>query len=260
VAWARIRLDEQPKQASTKPLGTGIFASTTPTATGTNPMIAAGAVKTELSNTKKAKTTAWFNEEEAENDEACALLSEATQVYLRQVLESAISAARQRQNIDGIRLWHQQHTGATRDSSSLPSTETPLENKNKPALWLRLGCNVQRQAALREGNAAKVYQRMEEALQRSGKPKSLKLETTWINSSSMSDLAKCPKLSETAVQKADYDAKRSFETYGGKGSSAPPFGRVPKVAKLTTKDIIPQNKSLPFSRKRNLRTSSLSFL
>eukprot|EP00978_Attheya_sp_CCMP212_P018096 scaffold49115_cov43-Attheya_sp.AAC.1 len=255
VAWARIRLGEQPKKASTS--GTGTFASTT--SITTNAMFTAGAVKMELTDATKATPTAWFNEEEAENDEACALLSEATQVYLRQVLESAISAARQRQNIDGIRLWHQQHTGATRDSSS-SSKETTPENKTKPPLWLRLGCNVQRQAALREGNAAKVYQRMEEALQRSGKPKSLKLETTWINSSSMSDLAKCPKLSEAAVQKADYDAKRSFETYGGKGSAAPPFGRVPKVAKLTTKDIIPQNKSLPFSRKRHLRTSSLSFL
>jgi hypothetical protein len=53
----------------------------------------------------------------------------------------------------------------------------------------------------------------------------------------MNDLAMRPLLKEGA-KKADYDAKRSFEIYGGKESKDPPFGRVPKQAKLLVDDFI----------------------
>jgi hypothetical protein len=41
-----------------------------------------------------------------------------------------------------------------------------------------------------------------------------------------------------ASQKADDEAKRSFEIYGGKESKDPPFGRVPKKAKLMVNDLL----------------------
>jgi hypothetical protein len=52
----------------------------------------------------------------------------------------------------------------------------------------------------------------------------------------MSELAKIPHLPD-ASKKADYNAKRYYEIYGGKYSSEPPLGRVPKKAKITAMDI-----------------------
>jgi hypothetical protein len=146
-------------------------------------------------------------------------------MYLKGILQKAVHCARQRQNVDGIRLWHQQHTASA---------------QSKPALSLRLGCDVTRQVAQAHGNAAMTCKRMEEALERqSGVParyRILKGETL-EEATSMADLSLRPQLAK-GVENADYEAKKCFETHGGKHSSEPPLGRVPKRAKVETIDLI----------------------
>jgi hypothetical protein len=81
---------------------------------------------------------------------------------------------------------------------------------------------------------------MEEALERqSGVPshaRELKDETLQ-QATSMGDLALIPPLAK-GVESADYEAKRCFETFGGKNASEPPLGRVPKQAKLEVIDLV----------------------
>jgi len=185
VAWAKIRLPEEEKR-------------------------------------NKPATSSWYNDEKAETDPALALLSEATEMYLKSLLEGAVTAARQRQNIDGIRLWHMQHAH--------------VAGTKPPPLSLRLGCDVNRQVALVDGNAAKTVRRMEQALSRNVRRMNLDDDNVLYNAATMEELSKGPVV-EKAVEKADHDAKRSFEVFGGKGSGAPPFGRVPKRCKLTVKDL-----------------------
>ena len=206
MAWARIRLPAQKEErraiaAGNVPLVHGISL---PSKLNTQPQ-------------QQQPMTTWFNEDATEADLVCAMLSEATEVYLKGLLEKAVACARQRQNTEGVRHWHLQH-GPT-----------------KPPLSLRLGCEVRRQVAQSMGNAAKTVQRMEAAVQRS-KKSSINIQVeTWVDASSMADMAmKAPLVS--AVEQADYHAKRSFETHGGKESGGPPF-RVPKKAKLTTHDF-----------------------
>jgi len=50
----------------------------------------------------------WYNDEIAEQDPVLCLLSEASQVFLKQILLQGVAKARQRYNLDGIRLWHVQ--------------------------------------------------------------------------------------------------------------------------------------------------------
>jgi hypothetical protein len=154
------------------------------------------------------------------------MLSEGCEVYLKGILEKAIHCARQRQNLDGIRLWHQQHSSST--------------NTTKPPLSLRLGCDLSRQQAQATGNAVMTCKRMEQALERqTGVPSRERVLTdeTLQQATSMADLALRPQLAK-GVENADYAAKRSFETFGGKGATEPPFGRVPKQAKLEVIDFV----------------------
>jgi hypothetical protein len=97
---------------------------------------------------------------------------------------------------------------------------------------------VTRQVAQAAGNAAKTVQRMEEAIDRSGQPSvDLKDPEVLYEATSMVDLALKPKLAH-AVENAENEAKRSFEVYGGKvASTEPPFGRVPKRAKIEASDF-----------------------
>ena len=94
VAWARVRRREQPtaeqrmRLKHLQPDAPPIMTMTTP------------------------ETTAWVHEQKAEEDPVLWLLSEATQIYVTQILQKALVCARQRQNLDGIRLWHQQCTAA----------------------------------------------------------------------------------------------------------------------------------------------------
>ena len=219
AAWARVRLTEQKlareaalANSKKAPVVAGLTLPLSP------PETAAAEVAPTIS-----KEAAWFNEEKAEEDKTLALLSEATNIYLKSILEKALTAARQRQNLDGIRLWHLQH---------LPA---------KPPMSIRLGCDVNRQVSQAAGNAAKTVQRMEEALERQTdvppQVRDLSNDETLYEASSMADLALRPMLANAAEQ-ADLDGKRSFEVYGGKDSGAAPFGRVPKKPKIVGRDFI----------------------
>ena len=172
----------------------------------------------------------WHNEIRAEQDPTLALLSEATEVYLKEAIEKAICKARLRQNLDGVRLWHTLHSFHADPSST---------NGKQPHALIRLGCDVRRQVALADGNAAKIYQRMEEAIGRDNDtfhfkpedPEKMVLEAT-----SMADLSRKPPLKSAAFD-ADSEAKRRFDVFAGKDIQEPPFGRVPKKAKVILTDL-----------------------
>ena len=208
AAWARVRLREHRAQRSNQVVGGGTL--TLPGGAASPPPAAA----------------AWVNEEKAEQDQTLTMLSEGCEAYIRDVLEKAIQCARQRQNLDGIRLWHQQHSTST--------------NTEKPPLAVRLGCDVSRQVAQAAGNAAMTCKRMEQALERQSdvpsRARVLEGETL-VEATSMADLAMRPMLAK-GVENADYHGKRSFEMSGGKEASEPPLGRVPKKAKLEVVDFI----------------------
>ena len=252
VAWARLRL------------GRNKVASSTPA----NPVVGGGLLDIQHIPGKKvitienASTTAessattidaassvWFNEEKAEEDAALAVLSEGAEIYIKSVLEKALHCARQRQNLDGSRLWYQQFT---------------KPGEAKPALSLRLGCDVERQLALVAGNAAMTCKRMEEARERqSNVPKRdvVFSHATLSQATSMSDLALRPKLGH-AMQDADLTGKRYFEIYGGKNTkNEPPLGRLAKVAKL---EVVDFQTGMAFSpskrgRRHQAATTSSSF-
>jgi hypothetical protein len=229
AAWARVHLGEQKAAQHAPVVADGLL--TLPTNNTLTPIESA---------------TAWTNEEKAEDDVALAMLSEGCQQYLKGILQKAVHCARQRQNIDGIRLWHQQHMAT--------------ENQ-KPSLSLRLGCDVSRQVAQANGNAAMTCKRMEEALERqSGIPsraRVLKGETL-EEATSMADLSLRPQLAK-GVENADLQGKRCFEEYGGRNSSEPPLGRVPKRAKVETIDLVNgSNITETFGRHHRAVTASVS--
>jgi len=215
-----------------------------------------GSPDTKDSTSTGNKTTgpdiSWVNEETAEQDTTLAMLSEGTEIYLKGILERAIQCARQRQNLDGIRLWHQQHTNKNKNTTDTKTTTTTTTGENgngeeakkkepeKPPLSLRLGCDVPRQQAQAAGNAAMTVKRMEQALERqSGVPTRARVlqGETLEEATSMADLALRPQLAKGA-ETADYHAKRRFEIYGGKDATEPPLGRVPKKAKLEVIDFL----------------------
>jgi hypothetical protein len=228
TAWAKLRLEEENKEDK-PPL--------------TLPAIQPKEKVQASKPSSTAPPSSWINEEKAEEDEALALISEATQQYLKTILEAAMSSARQRMNLDGIRLWHQQlSAAAAKDKEASASIKSVApELISDPPLYLRLGCDVRRQYAMAEGNASKTCQRMEEALARKeksagAKKYSLDEYETLYDAGSMSELAQFPIMPE-ASKKADNNAQRCFEIYGGKHSSDPPLGRVPKKVKISVPDI-----------------------
>jgi histone H3/H4 len=168
----------------------------------------------------------WTNEEKAEQDIVLVMLSEGCQQYLRGILQKAVHCARQRQNVDGVRLWHQQHTAAIQGKAS--------------ALSLRLGCDISRQVAQAAGSATITCKRMEETLERqSDIPASARIlkDETLEGATSMGDLSLRPQLPK-GVEGADLQAQRSYELHGGKRFSEPPLGRIPKKAKVEKIDLI----------------------
>ena len=195
----------------------------------------------ETPNGDKIPVTEWYNEDVAQKDKVLALISEAAQQYLKGLLEKAVHCGRQRQNVDGVRLFHQQVIAK--------------KEKKKPALTLRLGCDVTRQIAQAQGNAAMTVKRMEEALERQEDlPKTSRSldHETLMNLSSMSDAATRPRLGK-AVESADLDAKRNFEIYGGKEANEPPFGRLTKKPKLMASDFQAGINLPSFRRRREKR-------
>mmetsp|Transcript_21344 Transcript_21344/g.30516 ORF Transcript_21344/g.30516 Transcript_21344/m.30516 type:complete len:313 (+) Transcript_21344:642-1580(+) len=196
----------------------------------------------------------WYNEETAESsDPTLYLISEATQCYIRTILENAVVASRRRCNLDGMRLWHMQHT-----------TTTAAKNTHPP-LALRLGCNVRRQLALANGNAAKVSERLEEALARSSNKKRKSADDedvvvpSWLEATSMGDLSKRVFVKDVAEEKrkeASHHATKFFAEYGGKFAGEPPFGRVPTENVLRLKDIMPSVADLASNKKRRMYAST----
>mmetsp|Transcript_7481 Transcript_7481/g.10761 ORF Transcript_7481/g.10761 Transcript_7481/m.10761 type:complete len:346 (+) Transcript_7481:119-1156(+) len=225
TAWAKVRLPELDREmkeskSATVVVGGQGFPSTKPDPT-------------------KIKTV-WVNEEQAEGDLTLAVISEATNIYLKSIMSKAVECARQRENLNGIRLWHMQHS-------------------KQSTLGMRLGCDVSRQFALREGNAAYTVKRMEQALERQHRPveqRDLKNQETLEQANSMGDLACRPKLA-TAVEDADYYAKRQFEVSGGREAGLPPFGKVPKKPKLMPQDF---EMGLELSGVRRPRRVALNFV
>jgi hypothetical protein len=62
-------------------------------------------------------------------------------------------------------------------------------------------------------------------------PEKMVLEAT-----SMADLSRKPPL-KSAASDADAEAKRRFEVFAGRDIQEPPFGRVPKKAKVILTDL-----------------------
>jgi hypothetical protein len=304
AAWARLRLGEVKRNEKARTTGAAPVVAggllTLPSDPGKLP--SPSSAPTEGSEATAAEG-GWVNEEIAEKDPALALLSNGCQIYLQGVLEKAMQCARQRQNLDGIRLWHQQYA-ANEEEESKPaekatddadkekdepenaetsedkktenndqskgqppvSAEANVDSSKKedkpkikpPPLLLRLGCDVSRQIAQAQGNAALTVKRMEEALERQpGVPSSARKLSpeTLAAATSMNDLSWRPLLKEGA-KKADYEAKRSFEIYGGKESKDPPLGRVPKKAKLVVEDFIMGSKLVTEGKQQRAYTAS----
>eukprot|EP00980_Cylindrotheca_fusiformis_P000663 scaffold160_cov136-Cylindrotheca_fusiformis.AAC.10 len=229
-AWARVRLSEQKADPKAPVVANGLLT-----------------LPTTMEPVQVKTSTAWINEQTAEQDVVLAMLSEGCQTYIKGILEKAVHCSRQRQNVDGIRLWHQQHEAS---------------EESKPALALRLGCDVTRQVAQAHGNAAMTCKRMEEALERQSdvpaRSRILQGESL-EEATSMADLALRPQLAK-GVETADYQAKRLFETFGGKHSSEPPLGRVPKKAKVESIDLVNgTNLTDTIGRHRAVTTSVSAF-
>jgi hypothetical protein len=191
------------------------------------------------SNSSRIDDDKWYNEEKAEAmDPTLFLISEATQTYVRTILEKAVTASRRRCNLAGIRLWHAQHAYAAK--------------KAPPPLALRLGCNVRRQIALANGTAAKISERLEEALTRRHISRKRKHEddsdeemlmvVSFQEASSMGDLSKRLFTKNDAEEKrkeAANHASNFFAEYGGKYAGEPPFGKIPtENISLTVSDIM----------------------
>jgi len=252
-AWAKVRLPESEMRCAelkneeserarrerpmvpqtTPPVTEEIEGSALPSPPASSPSITADAMSIENDTANHA----WFNESRAEQDPTLALLSEATEQFLKSAIEGAIGKARLRLNLDGVRLWHtlQTHAAAAHNNSGTDVDQPP------PPASIRLGCDVRRQVALSQGNAAKVYQRMEEAISRRNKDHPPRhdpndIEQMILDSTSMGDLSKKPLLKH-AAEMADVDAKRKFAVFSGADSADPPFGRVPKKVVVTGKDL-----------------------
>lgn len=236
TAWAKVRLPESELQREgmlhqEKSNETEADVPTSENLVST-PSIISKLVQEKAPTRLEDDTTnhVWHNETRAEQDPTLALLSEATETFLKEAIEKAIGKARMRQNLDGVRLWHTLHSHHADPSSA---------NGKQPPAVIRLGCDVRRQVALADGNAAKIYQRMEEAIGRDNDtyhfeaedPEKMVLEAT-----SMADLSRKAPL-KSAASDADSEAKRRFEVFAGKDIQDPPFGRVPKKAKVILKDL-----------------------
>eukprot|EP00985_Skeletonema_marinoi_P004827 scaffold2094_cov192-Skeletonema_marinoi.AAC.4 len=238
TAWAKVRLPESELQQEERLQGEKSIETEAdvPTSSADNvisaPSITSKPIEERAPTRLEDDTTnhVWHNDTRAEQDPTLALLSEATEMFLKEAIEKAVGKARLRQNLDGVRLWHTLHSHHA-DSSS-------TNGKQPPAL-IRLGCDVRRQVALADGNAVKTYQRMEEAIGRDNDtfhfeaedPEKMVLEAT-----SMADLSRKPPL-KSAASDADSEAKRRFEVFAGKDNQEPPFGKVPKKAKVILKDL-----------------------
>ena len=269
---------------TTTPATSTTMAGGPTSSSGANPNILP--MNTTSTGTTATTKMAWINDDLAEEDQVLAVLSEGAEIYLRSVLEKALHCARQRQNVDGLRLWHQQYIIHNKESSSSSTTAAASPEKSdtspdqsgpnrndkndaeqqqdRPALSLRLGCNIVRQVARAAGNAATLCHRAEQALRRQQQKQQQPLEGGAVTpeilarASSLSDVALRPRLRQ-AVEEADAEAKRQFDVYGGRDAEEP-FGRLPKRAKLEVIDFKNgMNFARPGRRRHRASTNSSSF-
>lgn len=181
---------------------------------------------------KESSTQAtWINEEIAEEDPMLTLISEATQLYVKKILETAVTMSRKKQNLDAKRLWHLHHV-----------------HHKKPPLGLVLGCDVYRQYAANNAEASNACLRLEQALARKnfGKDEDSKRingdDGLIMECSSLNDLSRFVQ-QPNAVAEAEVFVKRKQDEATGTNTGDarlrnPPFGRVPKKCKLLTSDLV----------------------
>ena len=240
VAWSRLRAGKRQTAASSNPVVAGGLLGLTQVP-GKKPVTIEGNNNPDTTEVDFE----WYNEVKAEADITLAVLSEGAEIYLKSVVMKALHCARQRQNLDGIRLWHQQFAS----------------DDDKPNLSLMLGCDVARQIAQAEGNAAMTCMRMEAANKRQSnipaRDRTLN-EFSLVQATSMSDLSLRPHL-ETAEATAELEGKRRFEIYGGKLHEEPPLGRLAKVAKLEVSDFQSGMALSRRSRRQQAATFSSTF-
>ena len=243
VAWSRLRAERKQNTSvlpSTNPLVAGGLLGLTQVP-GKKPVTIEGSSNSDNVDVDSE----WYNEEKAESDIALAALSEGVEIYLKTVVKNALHCARQRQNLDGIRLWHQQFVSGEGNSN----------------ISLMLGCDVIRQVAQADGNAAMTCRRLEEANNRQSNIPArdhLLNDLTLTNTRSMSDLSHRPKL-EKGVTTAELEGKRRFEVFGGKLHEEPPLGRVAKIAKLEVTDFQTGMALSRHGRRHKAATFSSSF-
>jgi hypothetical protein len=279
IAWAKVRLPESEmrraelkmKESERAQRERLMVSQTTPPITEvskesalSSPPASSPSKTDALSIENDTTNHAWFNESRAEQDPALALLSEAAEQFLKSSIEEAIGKARLRLNLDGVRLWHTLQTHAA--AAAAPSKYGNDVDHPQPPALIRLGCDVRRQVALSQGNAAKVYQRMEEAISRRNddcppRYNPNDIEHMILESTSMGDLSKKPFLKH-AARMADVDAKRKFAVFSGADSADPPLGRVPKKVTVTVQDIAAGtlgNRMSTISSRRNRFRVGLNF-
>jgi hypothetical protein len=119
---------------------------------------------------------------------------------LKSVLQQVLHCARQRQNLQGTRLWYPHDTGAS-----------------KPALVIRLGCDVERSLAQVAGDAGVTCPRREEAPERpSNGPTrdAVFRHQTLSDAAFRSDLTPPPPLGH-AMADTPVAGQRHEEGYGG---------------------------------------------
>ena len=184
----------------------------------------------DIENKTSSSKDTWVNEELAEKDLMLTLISEATQLYVKKILETAVTLSRKKQNLDGIRIWHLHHV-----------------QKRSPPLGLQLGCDVYRQYVLGDADAAGTCRRMEQALTRRNfgiNPSAENIDGDdglVKNATSIVDMSRRIQLPNASLDDDNF-VKRKLDTYAGKGDDetdpiGPPFGRVPKKCKLSTVDL-----------------------
>lgn len=130
-------------------------------------------------------------------------------------------------------------------TSTTDNTENDNGNKMEEQLTLRLGCDVQRQMSLVDANCCKIYQRLEEAIQRTKEKRNGKnnkrkqpFSEIFYNSKSMSELSLQPSfVSSKVIDECNVHAKHSYDVYAGCETTNFPLGRVPKECTLVVDDF-----------------------
>jgi len=171
-----------------------------------------------LQNQKKEKETTnqpqWPGGEGVKQDMACALLSEAAEIFVKRLVTASISSCNDTLDLDGIRYHLMQ---------KLPT---------KPPLGMVMSCDVGKQLAKRHIQNAKAYKKQETHLKEFHNKSKEKIED-WgdIDQAALAKINDMQALSkkrsiDNEVANIVRDVKR-LETFVQRGNPSP-FGQVPK--------------------------------